>query len=190
MALLAELLATEGVREEVAIRGQVGVMALHGGLEIATSSAARRCAELSGASLYTVEQPSDFRWHVPSTAFDPRESPGLERFLSHVLVAVSFHGFGRRRLEDSVLVGGRNTRLRRRIAYALDALTSLRVVTADDEIPAGLRGTHPANPVNLPSHGGVQLELSPQARRPEPLDELVRAVASVLRAEQSSVCPA
>ena len=186
LAVLADLIATEGVREESLLRGRTGVMAIHGGLETGTASAARRCAELAGASLYAVEQPPDLYWHVPSTRFDPAQSHKLRTFLDHVLVAVSFHGFARRGLEYSVLVGGTNDRLRHRVLAAIELSTSLRAVADPELIPPRLRGAHPRNPVNLPAHGGVQIELSPRARKPGTLEPLVVAVAGVLAAEQSN----
>ncbi len=182
-AVLADLIATEGVREESLLRGRTGVMALHGGLEVGTASAARRCAELAGASLYAVEHPPDVHWHVPSTRFDPAQSQKLKDFLSHVLVAVSFHGFVPLGLEDSVLVGGTNERLRRRIGAAIEDSRKLRAVADPELIPPRLRGTHPRNPVNLPANGGVQIELSPKARKPGTRESLVVAVADVLATE-------
>jgi phage replication-related protein YjqB (UPF0714/DUF867 family) len=182
--VLADLIATEGVVEEATLRGRVGVMALHGGLEAGTAPAARRCARLAGASLYAVEQPAGFRWHVPSTRFDPAESAKLERFLDHVRVAISFHGFGRRGLEHTVLLGGTNIELRHRLAAAIERATPLRPIADPESIPAGLSGAHPLNPVNIPEYGGVQIELSPQAREKPIVAALVDAVAAVLAAEQ------
>ena len=92
--VLADLIGTDGVVEELVLRGPVGVMALHGGLEAGTAPAGRQCARLAGASFYAVVQPGDFRWHVPSTRFDPLESRKLTTFLEHVKMAVSIHGFG------------------------------------------------------------------------------------------------
>lgn len=186
--MLHELIATEGVIEHSMLRGRVGVMALHGGLEVGTSFAARRCAELSGASLYAVDQPADFRWHVPSTRFDPAQSAKLEAFLEHVKVVVSFHGFGRRGLESTVLVGGTNGPLRRRLAEAIAHRTELRVIADTERIPRGLRGVHPRNPVNLPEFGGAQIELSPQARMGGALEGVAASVSAVLVSESSEVC--
>jgi phage replication-related protein YjqB (UPF0714/DUF867 family) len=94
--MLSELLATPGVAEDAVFRSRLGVLALHSGLEVGTGWAARRCAAMVGASLYAVVQPDDMRWHIPSTSFDPGQSPKLSAFLDHVLTAVSFHGFGRK----------------------------------------------------------------------------------------------
>lgn len=188
--MLAQLIATDGVVEESVLRGPVGVMALHGGLEAETARAATESARLASASVYTVVQPEDFRWHVPSTRYVPGESARLMEFLEHVKMAVSFHGFGRRGFADTVLVGGSNDRLRRRIGAAIERRTSLRVVVDLDQIPPGLRGRHPRNPVNLPELGGAQIELSPGARSAGSLDGVVTAVAAVLASEQASVCAA
>ncbi len=186
--MLADLLATPGVIETADLRGPAGVMALHGGLEHETARIARRVATAAGVSRYTVELPDDLAWHVPSTRFDPAESPQLRSFLEHVRLVVSVHGFGRRGLESTVLVGGGNRRLAGRLAGALRRRTGLRIVADLEQIPAGLRGAHPRNPVNLPALGGAQLELSPGAREPAAADGVVAAVAAVLSAEQRSLC--
>jgi phage replication-related protein YjqB (UPF0714/DUF867 family) len=186
--MLAELIATPGVAEIVARRGRTGVLALHGGLEEQTADIADEIAREADASLYAVVQPDDFRWHVPSIAFDPAASPALRDFLEHVCLAVSLHGFGRRGLEGTVLLGGRNRRVAGLLAGSLRAKTDLRVIDDVAAIPDGLRGTHPRNPVNLPEHGGVQIELSPGAREAGAAAVLVPAVAAVLAAEQRSIC--
>ncbi len=186
--MLADLLATPGVVETLDLRGPAGVMALHGGLEHETAAIAAQAAAAAGASSYRVVLPDDLAWHVPSTRFDPTQSDRLRRFLEHVRLAVSVHGFGRRGLERTVLVGGGNRRLAGRVAAALLRHTSLRVVDHVDGMPPGLRGLHPRNPVNLPAGGGVQLELSPGAREPEAAAGVAAAVASVLQAEQRSLC--
>lgn len=186
--MFRDLIATEGVTEEASLRGRVGVMALHGGLEAYTATAARRCARATGASLYTVVQHEEVRRHLPSTRFDPTQSRNLKAFLEHVSLVVSFHGFGRRGLESTVLVGGGNERLRGRVGEAIAHHSELRVIADPERIPRGLRGLHPRNPVNLPEFGGAQIELSPQARRDGHLAEIVTAVSAVLIAEQASVC--
>ena len=159
--MLADLIASPGVQEIVSLRGSVGTLALHGGLEAHTATVAESVSAAAGASHYAVVQPDDLRWHVPSVAYDPAASPALRRFLSHVRLAVSFHGFGRKGLEGTVLLGGSNRRLAGVLARSLRARTGLRVIDDVDEIPQGLRGLHPRNPVNLPELGGVQVELSP-----------------------------
>lgn len=188
--MLAELIATRGVVEELDLAGSLGVMALHGGLEAGTADAARRTAAAVGASSYVLMQPDDLAWHVPSIEYDPRQSPRLRRFLDHISFAVSFHGFGRRGMEDTVLLGGRNRRIAGLLAAAITRRSRLTVIDDPELMPASLRGMHPSNPVNLPENGGVQLELSPGARTPEALEAIIDAIAAVLQAEAASVCPA
>ena len=186
--MLADLLAEPGVEEIMDLRGVAGVLALHGGLEYRTAGIAAKTARLADASHYAVVQPEDLAWHVPSTSFDPRRSDSLTQFLGKIKVAVSFHGFGRKGLEGVVLLGGRNRRLAAGIADALRHRTDLIAIDDLDLIPQGLRGTHPANPVNLPEGGGVQVEMSQEARRDAPAQATIRAVAQVLIAEQRSLC--
>jgi phage replication-related protein YjqB (UPF0714/DUF867 family) len=186
--MLSDLIASPGVREELVLRGPTGVMALHGGLEAGTAEAARLAAGRAGASLYVVEQPGDFRWHVPSTKYDPRQSRRLRAFLDHVRVAVSIHGFGRRGMQANVLVGGRNERLRSRLGASIARATGSEVLSDPAAIPSALRGTHPRNPVNLPEFGGAQVELSPQARSEREIGVIADAIAVVLAAEQSDIC--
>ncbi|MBT8215823.1 MAG: hypothetical protein HKN74_04750 [Acidimicrobiia bacterium] len=187
--MLHELLATPGVREEVRLAGPVGVMALHGGLEDGTAEAAAAVARATLASHYAIIQPDDLAWHIPSVEHDPRQSPKLRRFLEHVDLVVSFHGFGRKGLENVALVGGRNRRVAGVMAASLERRTGLRVISDPDRMPPGLAGMHPNNPVNLPASHGVQLELSPGARRSATLAAVRDAVAVVVAAEMASVCP-
>ena len=165
--MLADLLALPGVEEESRIAGRFGVMAFHGGsLERGTDAIAVAAADLAGASLYVVRQPPDLRWHVPSTAFDPADSPALAAFVDHVDVAVAIHGYGRAGMWTTLLLGGRNRPLAARLGAALrtglgDGFT---VVDELPAIPQRLRGLHPRNPVNLPRGDGVQVELPPRVR--------------------------
>ncbi|MFQ5555834.1 MAG: poly-gamma-glutamate hydrolase family protein [Acidimicrobiia bacterium] len=178
--MLSQLIASPGVVETVRLEGPVGVMALHGGLESGTDSAAAALAKQIGGSLYVVIQPDDLAWHIPSIEYLPSHSEALEAFVAHVRVAISVHGFGRPGLESAVLVGGRNRELAAAIAEAIEPNGGLRVVSDLEEIPRGLRGLHPANPVNLPAESGVQLELSTGAREPDVVARIVDAVAGVL----------
>ena len=186
--MLAQLLATSGVEERIELNGPVGVMALHDGLEARTGEMAIRAARVSTASLYVITQPEDLAWHVPSARHDPRDSTRLRQFLEHVRVVVSFHGFGRSHLPRSVLLGGSNRALARRIGTALRASTTLRVLDETAQIPGGLKGLHPCNPVNLAELGGVQVELSGGARREEVSGVVVASIGRVLAAESGSVC--
>ena len=164
--MFARLLSHPGVREELVLRSRFGFMAFHGGsLERHTDAIARRAAKAADASCYTVVQPPEFRWHVPSKAIDPAQSERLASFLDHVDVVVAVHGFGRQPLFTSILVGGSNRRLAAATGVALRRdVPHYRVLDDLDDIPKDLRGLHPDNPVNRPRQGGVQLELCPRVR--------------------------
>ena len=80
---------------------------------------------------------------------------------------MSIHGYGREGLWTSLLLGGGNRALADLLAEELsERLPGYEMVTDLDEIPAALRGTNAANPVNVPASGGVQLELPPARPRP------------------------
>lgn len=164
---LRTLLARRGVTEIHRPGSRVGVMALHGGnLERTTDVIAGEVADRTGASLYAVVQEPPLRHHVPSTAFDPAESAALAAFCAHVDVVISLHGYGREDRFWDILCGGSNRDLAAHVGSHLRRWLDPRfgVVTDLDAIPPGLRGLHPANPVNLPAGGGVQIELPPTVR--------------------------
>lgn len=163
--MLAELLATPGVTEEVALRSRFGFLALHGGLERQTAEIATEAAARADASYYGVVQPADVRWHVPSHRFAAGASPALDAFCAHVEVVVSVHGFGRVGWWTRLPLGGSNRELAAELADELHvALPGYEPVTDLAAIPEGLRGLHPENPVNRCSGGGVQVELPPRVR--------------------------
>jgi phage replication-related protein YjqB (UPF0714/DUF867 family) len=162
----AELLAMPGVIEESELRSTFGFMAYHGGaLEEMTDVIAKRAAEQSGASYYGVSQPSSLLIHLPSITVTPDQSPVMAAFLDHVDVVVTVHGFGRRPMMTSILLGGRNRHLAGHLAgYLRRALPVYEVVDELQRIPTELQGVHDRNPVNVPRLGGVQLELPPRVR--------------------------
>jgi phage replication-related protein YjqB (UPF0714/DUF867 family) len=162
----AELLAHDGVEEDLELRSGFGFMAFHGGnLEEGTDLVASAAAAAAGASLYAVRQPPSLRWHLPSIEVTRDDSAALAAFLDHVDVAVAVHGFGRADLWTTLLLGGTNRDLASHLAGHLrGALPDYAVVDRLEEIPNDLRGIHRRNPVNLPRHGGVQLELPPRTR--------------------------
>jgi phage replication-related protein YjqB (UPF0714/DUF867 family) len=164
---LRALLAHPHVEEVCRLGGRLGVMAYHGGnLERSTDAIATAVARSTGASLYLVRQRAPLRHHLPSTHFDPAESERLGAFLDHVDVAITLHGYGRRRLRRHVLLGGRNRDLAAHVATRLRARLPARYAVLDElaTIPRELRGLHPRNPVNRPSGEGVQIELPPSLR--------------------------
>lgn len=184
---LADLLALPGVEETCILRSAVGFMALHGGSQDrGTHEIASRAAERSGASYYAIVQPRDLRVHLTSRRHDPRESQAMQKFLAHVEVAISVHGFGRDSFNfyvdggsgpvlepygpalrgrqtgplRGIIVGGRNA-----------ALVDVACRLLAERLPgyhAGSErvrlGFHPDNPVNLPAAHGVQIELPPALR--------------------------
>ena len=167
----ADLLARPDIVEECELRSTFGFMAYHGGgLEEMTDVVARAAATQAGASYYGVVHPSDWTLHLPSTRITPDQSALLARFLDHVDVVVTVHGFGRRGLFTSLLLGGRNRELAHRLAVHLRrALPAYDIVDDLEQIPSDLRGVHPRNPVNLPRLQGVQVELPPRVRGASPL---------------------
>ena len=185
--MLEELLAHEGVTEEVVVDAQVGVMALHGGIESGTAAMAREIASTVGASLYVVEVPDDLWWHVPSTRFDPSASDGLGRFIDHVDRVVSLHGFGRPDVRETVLLGGANREMAGRFASTVRAHAACRVVDDLGDIPKKLRGVHPKNPVNLPPSAGVQVEMTEDLRSGGLASSLVRALSAAIIAEMAAL---
>jgi phage replication-related protein YjqB (UPF0714/DUF867 family) len=171
MGRFAELLAHDGVEEDVVLRSAFGFMAFHGGnLEEGTDAIAAAAAAASGASLYAVRQPSGLRWHIPSVEVIPEDSPALARFLDHVDVAVAVHGFGRHDMWTTLLLGGTNRDLAAHLAGHLrSGMPGYTVVDDLAEVPRALRGVHHRNPVNRCAHGGVQLELPPRVRSRVPM---------------------
>ncbi len=184
----AELLGMPGVQEICELRSRIGFMAYHGGsLEEQTDVIASLAARRSGASYYAVLQPQDLQWHIPSHRVSPRSSTHLKNFIDHVDVVITIHGFGRRDNFTSLLLGGRNRDLAEHVAGHLrHRLTDYTIVTDLDLIPKDLRGMHPDNPVNLPAHQGVQLELPPRIRGSSPIwadwdhNEMVPPMAALI----------
>lgn len=164
--MLSELLNEPGVQEHLELRSRFGFMAFHGGgLEKVTDIVASEAAERSDASYYGVVQPDELQWHVPSKHIHPDHSTNLAAFLDHVDVAVAVHGYGRKHLRWSVLLGGSNRPLAGHVASHLrPRLPAYEFVDDLEAMPRELAGQHPDNPVNRPQLGGVQIELCPLVR--------------------------
>jgi phage replication-related protein YjqB (UPF0714/DUF867 family) len=159
------------VHEICELRGRLGFMAYHGGnLELMTDVIASRAAARAGASYYGVLQPPTMREHLSSIKVRPQESERLAAFIEHVDIVVTVHGFGRRGMFSSLLLGGGNRTFAAHVGGSLRrALPAYDVITEIDEIPKKLRGLHADNPVNLPRQGGVQIELPPRVRGSSPM---------------------
>ena len=167
----AAILEAPGVREVCELRGRIGFMAYHGGnLEWLTDVIAAQAAERSGASLYSVLQPAGMREHLASTRVDPAQSSTLAQFLDYVDIVITVHGFGRRGMFSSLLLGGQNRVFAEHVGTHLRThLPAYEVLTDIDAIPKQLRGLHDKNPVNLARHQGVQIELPPRVRGTSPM---------------------
>ena len=141
-------------------------MAFHGGdLEVGTDEIADAVAGRTGASRYVIRQPEGLRHHVPSRHFRREGSEALAAFLDHVDSVVTLHGFGRRSMFTTILLGGTNRELARHVGRHVRAtLPGYEVIDELDDVPPELRGIHPDNPANQPRHGGVQIELPPRVR--------------------------
>lgn len=180
---LRELLEREEVREVMAIRGPLGLMALHGGIEPPTFRIARKVADSVGASLYGVVQPGhrDQEGHLTSTRYRRAESPALDAFLERVRIVLSIHGMNRRDMNDRVALGGSNRPLAARIGAAMRR-SGIEAIDDLELIPRYLRGAHRDNPVNIPPHGGVQIEIGRDLRRdPGRVADLTEVLAGAAR---------
>jgi len=162
-----DLLAQPGVVEHAEVRGRFGFLAYHGGpVERVTTMIATRAAAAADASFYGIDQPAERPLHLPSTRYSPDESPVFRQVIEHVNVVCTIHGYGRDMDKQHVLLGGQNRELAEHVAAELRTRLSERfpVITDLDAIPKELRGVHSRNPANLPSDGGVQIELPPALR--------------------------
>jgi phage replication-related protein YjqB (UPF0714/DUF867 family) len=182
---LGALLAEPGVEEVLSLAGPVGFLALHGGgQDRVTDEIASAAASRSGASLYAVVQPPTLRWHIPSYRYSPEESEQLQRFVAHVQVVISVHGYGvdswrmdwrppgfestrlgQFHAREAFLIGGRNRERAAQLASCLrSALPDYEVWDDLDRIPPKASGMDARNPVNLSRAGGVQVECPPRVR--------------------------
>lgn len=162
-----ELLRRETVIERVELRSErLGFMAFHGGLlEKVTDVVAAEAAARSHASYYGLIQTADPLRHVSSKFVDPVHSEALATFLGHVDAVVTIHGYGRRTMRWSLLLGGQNRTLAAHLAgFLRTGLPDFDIVDDLATIPVELAGQHPDNPVNRPRNQGVQIELPPLAR--------------------------
>jgi phage replication-related protein YjqB (UPF0714/DUF867 family) len=146
--------------------GDVGLLALHGAREGGTAELAHLVAGRCGATSLVFTQPGTRRpVHITSTRMAVDHCALLREFLAGVSLTVSLHGHRRSDAARTVFVGGGNRHAALVVARELaTSAPGFRAVTDIAAIPAGLRGLHPGNPVNMTRRGGVQLELPPAAR--------------------------
>lgn len=149
------------VADQVSFRpgGPIGILALHAGIEAGTGELAHGIGVSCGHTALVVQQPSSaLDHHRPSHHYTPQSVPELVRYLARVTFSLSLHGHNRGR--RAIFLGGRNRTEARALAIVLRrSLPDQEVVHDLGEIPAGLRGLNPANPVNLCRDGGVQVEI-------------------------------
>jgi len=145
-------------------RSTVTVFAIHGGaIEPGTEAVA---AALAGTdwNLYRFESllsSAPWRLHLTAAHYD---EPGALALAARSRLGVAIHG--QRDPGQSVCVGGGNESLRQAVADALSA------AGFETEQPCRrLPGRSPANLVNRPKDGGVQLELSADLLRELPAQE-------------------
>jgi phage replication-related protein YjqB (UPF0714/DUF867 family) len=132
---LSDLLAQPGVAESCTLRSRFGFLAIHGGgLEQMTDVIALRAADAADASVYVVHHPDHYPHHLPSSRYLADESARLAKFLGHVDVVVSLHGYGRVGRSTQLLAGGGNRDLARHVARHVQ-VPGYEVVTDLDAIP-------------------------------------------------------
>ena len=152
--MLDQLLATPGVQERCELGSSFGFLALHGGLEAGTAEIAQAAAVASNASIYTVVQPDDMRWHIPSHHVRPvavRRVGGVPRARRRGRVGARV----RRACAATTTAGSPGCSAvptvcspARLAALLRDALPGYRWIDDLERIPSHLRGVHPDNPVN------------------------------------------
>ncbi|WP_190015417.1 poly-gamma-glutamate hydrolase family protein [Streptomyces lucensis] len=162
----------------------IGLLALHGSNEGGTAELARIVARRCGATSLVFTQPGARRpVHIPSPRMAAEHCSLLREFLAGVSLTVSLHGHMRAGAPRTVYLGGGNRDAARVLAGALAAKApSFPAVVDLAAIPAGLRGLHPRNPVNLAPLGGVQVELPLLARTSGGTDIPPEPVADALAA--------
>lgn len=166
-----EIAAEPGVHEVLDIRSTFGFCAFHGGnLERLTDQIASEAAARSGSSFYGLLQPKGMRNHIPSALVGENPTPKLQSFVDHCDVVVAIHGYGIKGRWTDLLFGGSNRPLAAHVAQSVRKhLPQYHVIDDLEKIPKRLRGMHPANPCNLATNGGLQIELPPRVRGLSPL---------------------
>ncbi|WP_225095117.1 poly-gamma-glutamate hydrolase family protein [Streptomyces sp. CoH27] len=159
-------------------RGDIGLLALHGSGEGGTAQLAGSVARRCGVTSLVFTQPDTaVPVHLPSPRMAVDHCALLHEFRSRVSLTVSLHGHLRQEAWHTLFLGGANRAASLVLARELAVLEPrFRIVTDLEEIPAGLRGLHARNPVNLTRLAGVQVELPLPARTTGASDDPPQAV--------------
>lgn len=151
------------------------VLAPHGGvIELNTDRQARRvAAKLSGGDVSTwcckgwkVGGGAHARWHITSTAINPKSFPGLASITTRDFAyAVAFHGMS----GSGVLIGGAGPSdlkqlLRTEIAAALGGAAGPVKIAGKGDALSGTSAKNIVNWVTAGGSGGIQLEQSYDVR--------------------------
>lgn len=137
----------------------LGVLALHAGIEAGTGELAHEIGRTHGCTSLVVRQAgTTLDHHRPSHHYTADRVPEMGSYLAQVRFSLSLHGHNRR--TRAIYLGGRNRTEAYQLAGVLrPALPDWDLVDQLSEIPDGLRGVNPANPVNMSEAGGVQVEI-------------------------------
>ena len=165
-------------------RSRVAVIAPHGGeIENGTSEVASAIAD-EDFNLYLFEgtraSRNYFCLHLTSRLFDEPQCLGL---ITDCAIVVAIHGCAG--TQPEVLLGGRDTELRDRIADAL-AATNIAAAVCGHRFPA----THASNVCNRGASGrGVQLELTDPLRSPGASAAVIQGTRLALLRTQLGAAP-
>ena len=165
-------------------RSRVAVIAPHGGeIENGTSEVASAIAD-EDFNLYLFEgtraSRNYFALHLTSRLFD---EPECLRLIADCAIVVAVHGCAG--TQSEVLLGGRDTELRDRIADAL-AATNIAAAVYGHRFPA----THASNVCNRGASGrGVQLELTDPLRSPGASAAVIQGTRLALLRTQLGAAP-
>jgi phage replication-related protein YjqB (UPF0714/DUF867 family) len=165
-------------------RGRPFVFAIHGGAietgttELANAVAGKEAAFYSFVGKTTEQRPKADMLHLTATHFD---EPRLEKMLPRADQCLSLHGFGGE--EADFCVGGANVKARRALVLELrKQLPDWRTCEICCPPYLGIAKKNVANRCGKPARSGVQIEMSPAARKEIVEDSTFRArLAEILR---------
>lgn len=152
--------------EYTILRGQVGLMAFHGGsIEKGTEEMANYICSKTDCSLYVfsgrLSRDNYEKLHVPSSLLNPAHSEKLSSFMTHIATAIAFHGH---RIDECILVGGLNRGMRKKLVRALSEYDAKDAMEGNDPSYKLVRGESLQNIVNKAPEKGVQIEIPHRLR--------------------------